>query len=157
MLPLIKMITDDLKLLRRANFKRLVYKEFGGRQVDFAVAVKRSPTQINHWLSGHRSPNGDTCRAVEVMLKKPVCWLDEDHSHSAENAPPSVQESRPVYQQEGLGKTLSELSGYLKTMDEGTRRKAMLLISDLANDPDSHATVTAMIELSIHSRQKKAA
>jgi hypothetical protein len=151
------MITDDLKLLRRGNLKRLMGERFGGSQVDFAVAVKRSPTQINHWLSGHRNPNGDTCRAVEVQLRLPMCWLDQDHGAELANSPPSMQEARPVYQAEGMGKTLAELSGYLKAVDEGTRRMAMGLIAELAHDPGKHATITQMIELSIHSHKKKAA
>jgi hypothetical protein len=40
-------------------------------------------------------------------------------------------------------------------MDEGTRRMAMGLIAELAHDPDKHATITQMIELSIHSHKKK--
>ena len=68
-----------------------------------------------------------------------------------------VQEARHSYKNNSLGQTLADLSNHLQAMDDGTRRMAMGLIAELANDPGRHATVTAMIELSIHSRHKKVA
>ena len=68
-----------------------------------------------------------------------------------------AQEARPSYKNNSLGQTLADLSNHLQVMDEGTRRMAMGLIAELANDPGRHATVTAMIELSIRSLQKRAA
>lgn len=56
-----------------------------------------------------------------------------------------------------LAQTLADLAGHLKSMEPDIQRKAMLLISDLVADPDSHATVAAMIELSIRSKNRKAA
>ena len=52
---------------------------FSGRQADFAAAVKRNPTQVNHWVSGHRNPNGDTCREVESELGYKAGWMDQEH------------------------------------------------------------------------------
>ena len=68
-----------------------------------------------------------------------------------------AQEARASYKNDSIGQTLADLSRHLQAMDEGTRRMAMGLIAELANDPGRHAIVTAMIELSIRSLQKKAA
>ena len=42
-----------------------------------------------------------------------------------------------------LSKLLEGLSGYLKQMDTGTRRRAGLLLADLANAPEDYDTVAA--------------
>jgi len=70
-----------------------------------------------------------------------------------------VAESKPdkSKNETTLARTLADLAGHLKSMDPDIQRKAMLLISDLVADPDSHATVAAMIELSIRSKNRKAA
>jgi len=56
-----------------------------------------------------------------------------------------------------LADVLQSLSIHLKAMDADTRHQAMLLISSLESAPDTHTTVAAMIDLSIHSKDRKAA
>lgn len=75
---------ETLRNVRRENLKSLIDDRFSGRQADFALAVKKNPTQINHWVSGHRNPNGDTCREVEKELGLPENWLDQD-THATAN------------------------------------------------------------------------
>lgn len=58
---------------------------------------------------------------------------------------------------ETLGETLASLADHLRRMDMDTRSRAVALIEGLANNPDSHATVTAMIELSIQLKDRKCA
>jgi len=69
-----------LRIVRRENLKRLIDDSFSGRQADLALAAKKNATQINHWVSGHRNPNGDTCREVEKELGLPENWLDKDNT-----------------------------------------------------------------------------
>jgi len=66
----------EQRLHRRSRLIQLIDGLFGGRQADFAAAAKKNPTQVNHWISGHRNPNGDTCRDVEKELGLPNNWFD---------------------------------------------------------------------------------
>lgn len=54
----------------------LIVERFGGSNTAFALAIGKSPSQVGHWISGHRNPNGDTCREVEDALDLPRGWLD---------------------------------------------------------------------------------
>lgn len=76
----------DLRALRRLNLNNLITTKFGGHQSDFAAASKKNPTQVNHWISGHRNPNGDTCRNVERAIGYPPGWMDQDHSQESTTA-----------------------------------------------------------------------
>lgn len=73
----------DLREIRRSGLKKLIADRFNGNQAEFAKAAKRNPTQVNHWISGHRNPNGDTCRDVEAALKLHPGWLDQPHIDGA--------------------------------------------------------------------------
>ena len=50
----------DYSAIRLAKLQELVRDRFGGIQSDLAIAAGRNPTQVNHWFTGHRKPNGDT-------------------------------------------------------------------------------------------------
>lgn len=90
--------------VRRSGIKLIYAKRFAakGGKAAFALAVKRSPSQVGHWFSGHRNPNGDTCREIERLLGLPRDWLDTPHEDIDESAAvvgearPSVAEALPV-------------------------------------------------------------
>ena len=77
------MLKIDLREIRKSRLEQVIAERFGGRQIDFSIAAKRNPTQVNQWLSGHRNPNGDTCRSVEAELKLPQGWLDQPSEGTA--------------------------------------------------------------------------
>lgn len=56
-----------------------------------------------------------------------------------------------------LAQITKGLSVYFEAMDASTRKMAMGLIEQLADDPQDHERIAAMIELSIHSKRQKAA
>lgn len=59
---------DDLARVRRDRIQRLIDTRFEGSKTAFGRAIGRSPSQVGHWTSGIRNPNGDTCREVESAL-----------------------------------------------------------------------------------------
>jgi len=65
-----------LARIRRERISELIELRFEGKNVAFSLAIGKSPSQVGHWLSGHRNPNGDTCREVEDSLNLPKGWLD---------------------------------------------------------------------------------
>lgn len=69
---------DTLAELRRAKLTELLAGRFDGNKTAMAQALGRSNSQIGHWFSGIRNPNGDTCRLIESALELPRGWLDGD-------------------------------------------------------------------------------
>ena len=119
---------------------------------------------ISQHISGHRPISLD---AAKAYTKGFDCSIADISPELAARLPDSssqhfdyhgVKEFEPTYHQPAtLGQTLADLSRHLEAMDMSTRRKAMALIKELVNEPESHAIVSAMIELSIHSKIQKAA
>jgi hypothetical protein len=56
-----------------------------------------------------------------------------------------------------LGQTLERLARYFEVMDASTRSIAISLLGQLADNPQDHARIAAMIELSIASKNPKRA
>lgn len=61
---------------RREQLKSLIDARFGGVQADFARAIKRSPAQVNQWLSGHRLLGDAGARHIEITLGLPIGFFD---------------------------------------------------------------------------------
>lgn len=60
---------------RREVVKRLIAERFGGRNVDFARAIDRSPAQV--WMILNRRNIGERCaRHIETKLRLPIGELD---------------------------------------------------------------------------------
>lgn len=76
---------DQLAQARRSQLQSLIDTRFGGSKTTFALAIGKSPSQVGHWLKGHRNPNGDTCREVESALNLPTGWLDSTETLVAHN------------------------------------------------------------------------
>jgi hypothetical protein len=53
---------------RRQLLTDLLNQLFAGNQANFAKAIKRSPAQVNHWLTGHRSLGDAGARHIELTL-----------------------------------------------------------------------------------------
>jgi len=150
--------------MRRKNLKHLIDTVFSGRQADFAASAKKNPTQVNHWISGHRNPNGDTCREVEMALGYQPNWLDQDHStvatsihadqlhKEAQSLTPNqalAQESPMLPatdKEENLVQSLQFLARYLEVLDAGDRAEALRMVARLGNEPDKFASVASSIE-----------
>ncbi len=60
------------------QLKKLIRESFNGSQADFARAIKKSSSQINHWLTGYRSVGKGSKRDIEIALSLPSYWMDGD-------------------------------------------------------------------------------
>ncbi|WP_273702974.1 S24 family peptidase [Candidatus Accumulibacter vicinus] len=58
------------------KLRALIQSRFGGNQAAFAAAIKRSPAQVNQWLSGHRAIGDAGARIIELALDLPPGYFD---------------------------------------------------------------------------------
>lgn len=101
---------EELARVRIERICELIAGRFGGSNTAFALAIGKSPSQVGHWLSGLRNPNGDTCREIENRLELPRDWLDRSErevAHSVSYQPETV----PHKTWEELLETLTKKSG----------------------------------------------
>ena len=70
--------------IRKARLLWLKENEFGGYAKGLSDKIKRSPSQLGQWLSGHRSISADTARMIEEKVGYPKYWMD---GHSSGSAP----------------------------------------------------------------------
>lgn len=169
-------LIDDL---RRENLTKLRL-EFGGLKV-LSEKLERDDSQVSQWILGSKNsgtgkPRGmrsDTARYIELKCGKPEGWLDHDHTDSTASPtqtaqPPQeyqqnkalelVQQAQPATNSIAtLAQITAALSRHFETMDANTRKMAVGLLGQLADDPKDHARIAAMIEFSIHSKHQKLA
>lgn len=101
--------------------------------------------------------------ALARALHRNPNWLDTgdgpEREITAGNSAHAAQEPRPPYVvakgPAPLAATLSDLAGYFRQMDVDTKRMAVSLIGDLAKAPDTHGTVTLLIELAMSRAPKQ--
>lgn len=53
----------------------LISTRFKGSQAAFARAIKRSPSQVNQWISGYRNLDVKACRHIEKTLDLPIDYF----------------------------------------------------------------------------------
>lgn len=68
--------------------QELVDTRAEGNQAVFAAMIKRSPSVVWQYLSGHREMGEKLARHIESVLRLPSGWMDTDASESAA-APPT--------------------------------------------------------------------
>ena len=54
----------------------LIRDRFKGNQKAFADAIKKSPSQVNQWLTDRRAISEGTARHIERSLRLPDLWMD---------------------------------------------------------------------------------
>ncbi len=57
--------------------RALIHDRFDGNQTEFARAIKRSPAQVNQWLSGHRKLGDGGARTIELALGLQQGYFDQ--------------------------------------------------------------------------------
>ena len=87
------MANNDLAAIRRQRLGELL-QQFDNRASDLAVAIKKAPAQVSHWLNGHKNISEDTARSIETRLRKPKHWMDSPDDRS----PGLVAEPTIAYQ-----------------------------------------------------------
>ena len=81
-------------------------------------------------------------------------WLATGEGEMAPVQTPSTAAPAAVA---SLEQITEALAGYFEGMDASTRKMAVVLLGQLADDPKDHSRIAAMIDLSIRSKNRKAA
>lgn len=151
----------DLRDLRRKNLLALIDKQFNGSQAEFSDAAKKNPTQVNHWISGHRNPNGDTCREVERALGLPLNYLDQESPAldaqlytGGTNQALGVVDTAGGAMESGanVGHLLDQLGTLLEKADTKTRNAVADLLLRYAQDPADGQRLKMAIEVLLAAR-----
>lgn len=79
---------------RKAKLQEIIRSRFGGSQADFAAAIKRSPAQVNQWLSGYRAIGDAGARVIELALDLPLGHFDA--TDEAKDQPPNLPKAARV-------------------------------------------------------------
>lgn len=86
---------------RRDKIIYLIRTRFDGSQADFARAIKRSPSQVHHWIAGIKNVGDGTARNIEVSLGLEPGWFDIKHSDAAfQNSYTGLKLDRPTQHKE---------------------------------------------------------
>lgn len=67
---------------RKLLLKELIAQRFHGNQAEFARAIKRSPGQVNQWLTGHRALGDAGARIIEQALQLGAGYFDKPVSYA---------------------------------------------------------------------------
>jgi len=126
------------RMTRREVLIRLIKERFGGNQAEFARAIRKSPAQVNQWVSGHRNLGDAGARHIEITLGLPQGYFD-----SAKRI-----DSNKV--SDDLGKYQFEI---VKTLSPG-KRKLMEVIRECMEDlTDEQAKSLSMLIKSIRGNK----
>lgn len=93
---------------RKSLVQNLINTRFDGNQAAFARAIKRSPNQVNQWLTGYRSVGDGAARNIENMLGLGNLWLDGKESA----AQPQLAAVQPAPLEEQVVNLLAEMPSY---------------------------------------------
>ncbi len=66
----------DIYAIRRSRLQDLIDGRFDENQAALSVAIGRSASQVNQWLSGHRSITDPSRDLIESKCGLPPGWLD---------------------------------------------------------------------------------
>lgn len=100
--------------------KSLIDSRFGGSQTDFARAIKRSPAQVNQWLTGHRKLGDAGARTIELALNLPAGYFDRTMTNPEHGAALALEACEPADDW-----TIREILRLLRTTDAGGRMMAL--------------------------------
>ncbi len=64
--------------IRRKRLAKLIADRFEGNQSALAIAIGKTSTQVNMWLSGARNMTRDSSEKIESALRLPRGWLDDE-------------------------------------------------------------------------------
>ena len=73
-------VMKSIEEIRRENIRWLVRRDGDITQAELARRMEVSPTQVQQWKRGDRTPESDSCRRIEIAAKLPPGWMDQDHT-----------------------------------------------------------------------------
>lgn len=147
-------------LAKRLRSARLACKL---TQVELAIASGTKQSDISKLERG-KILKSTALLALARALKRNPDWLDTgdgpEMEHTVNHGEHQVNQAIPTYVEKPspatLAATLANLARYFEEMDTNTKRMAVSLISDLSDAPDTHGTVTQMIQLAMDRAVKQA-
>lgn len=82
---------------RRRRLRELIDGPFNGVVLQLANRLDMKPPQLHRWLNGGQGMREDSARAIEIKLKLPRRWLDDDglSLSSNINSTQEAAQSRP--------------------------------------------------------------
>jgi len=133
---------------RQSRLQQLLDARAGGRQVDLARMIGRSPAVVWQYLSGHREMGEQLARHIERKLSLPKGWMDETDMSVRDDPTPirtlSTLLDNVVARISGDGEcaiddAVSLIDLYLHETDATRRAKLGGLLDDLAaSAPPNH-------------------
>lgn len=148
-----------MKNTRRERFNSLLAgPRFNGDRSAFLKASGLSKGRLTQLLDPSQ-PFGDTAaKNLCEKLHLPNGWFESfgviSETSPSNHAPARMDSAQAAID---LGATLAGLSSYFERMDDNTKKMAVMLIGQLADNPADHARIAAMIDLSIASKAQKVA
>lgn len=98
---------ESMKVDRKSLLLQLIKTRFEGNQAAFARAIKKSPNQVNQWLTGYRSVGDGAARNIENMLGIGNLWMD-----GKEPGAPSIVAAPPLPLEEQVARLLAGMPDY---------------------------------------------
>lgn len=100
--------------------KALIADRFNGNQTHFAKAIKRSPAQVNQWLTGHRALGDAGARTIELALNLPPGYFDQPLTYARRGALMAMHVAEP-----GDDYVIDEVVSLLRATDHTGRVMAL--------------------------------
>ena len=134
-------------------------------QADLARATGAKPPSVNAWFKGDtKSMKPGTAAKAAALYGIDPLWLATGEGYKI---PRKITSNQPLALIDNaqaainnvatLAQITQALSTYFEAMDGSTKDITLDLLARLAKDPQDHARIAAMIELSIHSKRQKVA
>ena len=101
---------------RALLLKQLIETRFRGSQTAFAKAIKRSPAQVNQWISGHRALGDAGARTIELALHLPPGYFDQPLTYARRGALMAMELTEP-----GDETVIAEVVALMRATDERGR------------------------------------
>ncbi len=104
---------------RAELLKHLIDVKFDGSKAAFARAIKKPPSLISQWISGHRLIGDASARNIESKLKLGLGWFDADNRNiSAPEQNPDITPRQQAVLDLFNGLTESQQEEIFRTLQE---------------------------------------
>lgn len=88
--------------IRIQNINDLINREFDGTQTRLAERLNTQPNLVNRWARGLKTIGDQVARKIEKAARKPVNWLDVDHSLAMQQLSAAEDEQQAGLAQPGV-------------------------------------------------------
>lgn len=114
---------------RKRLLKALIEDRFGGSQAKFARAIKRSPAQVNQWLTGNRALGDAGARTIELALDLPAGYFDQRLVYAKADKVQALTVKEPEEQSD-----INEVARLMRETDQRGRAMALAAVRVALNN-----------------------